>query len=576
MIVSVAAGQSATRADTLTINRWCRTAFDLLSANTDSANALSRQIVSQSQQIHYPYGLARGYALIGAVMRNQGTFDSAVYYAQKALPLFESQNRRDGIAHVYNLLAQTYKRMGDAQNVRLLTQKALQYADMARHFAFQSRNYSELSRAYNTLGISYRDLHKFDSARVNYLQAIAIETKYHPNPSYLPVSYANYGQILMDADRNFTLAIRFFKMAVPLYEQQHNLTGLEHAYRNLSWAYRQQGNQPAAMAAADKALALSRLVNDPHRLFNSLEAAYMAYRAAGNYAKAIGFLEEWKDREDSLMNVEKTRTIAMLEATYQFQRKEARIRQLAEENRRERRQMTYLTAGLCLLIFLFGGLFWQYQSIRSSRIRIRHQSDQMALMMKELHHRVKNNLAIVSSLLRLQSYQLTDERVAQAIRTGQQRVEAMALIHHRLYQTDNVTTVNMRDYLSDLANSLMQAYGYYPDEVDLHLDITKEWLEVDIAVPIGLIVNELVTNSFKHAYESVSRPMLRIRLHEQQGLFLEVQDNGPGIAPDDWEEHGQESFGKQLVASLCKQLSGVVEVRYQNGALFRMRFAEVN
>ena len=572
-IASPAQSVVKSEADTVRINRWWYVGLELLSINNDSAKAYSQKIIRQSRQINYPYGLARGYALAGAAMRNGGEFDSSIQYAQKALTIFETQARPEGIPNVYNLLALTYKRMGDAQRVKLLTQKALKYAYMARQSALKTHNYSELSRAYNTLGITYRDLNQSDSAKAYYLRAIAVENQHHPYPSYLPVCYANYGQILMDADKDFPKAIAYFQKAIPLYEKQRSVIGQEHVYRNLSWAYRQQGNHKMAIQAADRSLALGRIVDDPHRLFNSLQAAYLAYRDAGQFHKALAYLEEWKHREDSLVNVEKTRAIATLESSYESQKKEIRINQLAQENKGERRQMAFLTAGLVTVLLLLGILWWQYQNLRRSRFQIRQQADQLALMMKELHHRVKNNLAIVSSLLRLQANQLTDQRVIRVIQTSQQRVEAMALIHQRLYHTNNVTTVNIREYLTDLVHSLMEAYGYTSVDINLQIDITKEWLEVDIAMPLGLIVNELATNSFKHAYEFVDRPMLRISLHDKQGLVLEVQDNGPGVTSADWEKKGKRSFGKQLVASLCQQLAGIVEIKQQDGALFQMRFA---
>ncbi|AQG77947.1 sensor histidine kinase [Spirosoma montaniterrae] len=560
--------------DTTTINQWRQKTQYLLFRSNDSSFALGTQIIRHSKQLGYTKGVGWGYALIGTVYRNKGAFDSSLYYAQQALAIFDAQNQADGQANVYNLLALTYKRMGDAQKVKLLTHKAIQYSYLARDFAIKSRQYGELSRAYNTIGISYRDLKQFDSARVYYRRAIAVELQHQPSFSYLPVSYANYGQILMDADKRYDEAISYYKRAIPLYEKQGNWAGLEHVYRNLNVTFRLQKKYPQAIEAANESVAYGRAVNDPHRLFNSLQQSYLTYRAAGQYEQAIIHLEEWKQREDSLLSIEKTQTVAKLEAAYESEKKEARIRQLADEHRKNRQQMTILAVGILLLLILLGGLFGQYQILQQSRSKIRQQSDQMSLMMRELHHRVKNNLAIVSSLLRLQASQLSDERVAQAIRTGQQRVEAMSLIHQRLYQTETITTVNVRHYLTDLINSLVRAYGYNSDDIDLQLDIRREWLDVDVAVPLGLIVNELATNSFKHAFPQVNRPMLRLSLYEDNGLHLELQDNGPGISPGSWQESSEQSFGKQLVMSLCEQLTGVLQVKQQNGALFQMRFEE--
>ena len=283
--------------------------------------------------------------------------------------------------------------------------------------------------------------------------------------------------------------------------------------------------------------------------------------------------------KDSVFNATKSRQLTELETRYQTRQKEEDIKQLAADNARQKQQILAGAGGLITLSLLLGALYWLYNRVRQSRQKIQQQSDQMALMMKELHHRVKNNLAIVSSLLKLQSNRLDDEKAVQAVRVGQQRVEAMALIHQRLYQTDQVTTVNMREYLTDLAEGLMRAYGYQPDDFDLQLTIDKPELDVDVAMPLGLIVNELATNAFKYAYEQVKRPLLRIALlsdGKQPGITLEVQDNGPGIDLSDWQRMGnRSSFGKRLIASLSDQLDGQFELSKGNGTLFRLHIPEL-
>jgi two-component sensor histidine kinase len=195
----------------------------------------------------------------------------------------------------------------------------------------------------------------------------------------------------------------------------------------------------------------------------------------------------------------------------------------------------------------------------------------MALMMRELHHRVKNNLAVVSSLLKLQSTRLEDEKAVQAVRTGQQRVEAMSLIHQKLYQTDSVTRVNMRDYLQSLAGSLLIAYGYQPSEFDLRVETEIDEVDVDVAIPLGLIANELITNAFKYAYAGDQQPQLHICLRNHDGITLDVRDNGPGIPVTDWLHTDQKtSFGKRLIFMLTEQLEGKVELLQQNGTLIRL------
>jgi two-component sensor histidine kinase len=115
----------------------------------------------------------------------------------------------------------------------------------------------------------------------------------------------------------------------------------------------------------------------------------------------------------------------------------------------------------------------------------------------------------------------------------------------------------------------MSAYGYKSDEFDLIINIEKEQLDVDLAIPLGLVINELLTNSFKYAYENVERPLLKIDLKMDEGLTLEVQDNGPGIDMERWQK-AKDSFGKKLIAGLTKQIGGTFQLENQNGSYFKL------
>mgnify|MGYP003576633634 FL=1 len=214
-------------------------------------------------------------------------------------------------------------------------------------------------------------------------------------------------------------------------------------------------------------------------------------------------------------------------------------------------------------------MIWLYRRVNNQKQLITRQSQQMEVMMKELHHRVKNNLQIVSSLLSLQTYRMKDEESIAAIRESQQRVQAMSFIHQRLYKTDELTTVNVREYITDLTESLLASYGYDRDQFDLQITIENEMLDVDKALPIGLIVNEIVTNAFKYAYQDVTRPSLHIDCTEQGNeISLSIRDNGRGLDEKIWKQNGG-SFGKQLVHTLCRQLRAKQSLEVKNGTLFR-------
>ena len=196
---------------------------------------------------------------------------------------------------------------------------------------------------------------------------------------------------------------------------------------------------------------------------------------------------------------------------------------------------------------------------------------QIKLLMKELHHRVKNNLQIVSSLLSLQSFRITDKIAANAVREGQHRIEAMSMIHQRLYTHDNITEVNIKEYITDLSESLMLAYGYSRDNFVLKLHIENEMMNVDKAIPLSLIINELVTNAFKYAFSSIEKPTLTITLSKAKSdIQLFIADNGKGIDMQAWQTN--KGYGKELVQTFTKQLDGEMSVEVDNGTTFKISF----
>ena len=196
---------------------------------------------------------------------------------------------------------------------------------------------------------------------------------------------------------------------------------------------------------------------------------------------------------------------------------------------------------------------------------------QIKLLMKELHHRVKNNLQIVSSLLSLQSFRIKDKIAADAVREGQHRIEAMSLIHQRLYTHDNITEVNIKEYVTDLSESLMQAYGHNRNNFILTLNIENEMMDVDKAIPLSLIINELVTNAFKYAYTNIAKPVLTITLTKKQNdMQLFIADNGKGLDMEAWQNN--KGYGKELVQTFVKQLDGEITVKINNGTTFTITF----
>jgi two-component sensor histidine kinase len=194
------------------------------------------------------------------------------------------------------------------------------------------------------------------------------------------------------------------------------------------------------------------------------------------------------------------------------------------------------------------------------------------ILLQEVHHRVKNNLQVISSLINLQARQLSDPRARGALEECKTRVEAIALIHEKLYQSKDYARVPFSDYAKSLARGLFEASIPLPSSIALELDSDDFTLPVDRAIPCALVLNELLTNSLKHAFPGGRGGLLRVGLHERDGeVTLTVADDGVGM-PVEIEPAESSSLGMQLVATLSRQLDGKLELQRIPGTTVRVTF----
>lgn len=194
--------------------------------------------------------------------------------------------------------------------------------------------------------------------------------------------------------------------------------------------------------------------------------------------------------------------------------------------------------------------------------------DEKVLLLREIHHRVKNNLQIIISLTNLQMRTIDDPGIKQILAETRNRVRAMSLVHEKLYMSENLSSLDLADYTKFLASQLFSFYGVNHLRVTLHTDIEKIPLDIDTAIPLGLILNELISNALKHAFPNDRKGTVRITGHlAGEALMLTVSDDGAGFPPgSDWR--ATESLGLRLVTGLVDQLGGTIEKKDGAGTMF--------
>jgi two-component sensor histidine kinase len=189
---------------------------------------------------------------------------------------------------------------------------------------------------------------------------------------------------------------------------------------------------------------------------------------------------------------------------------------------------------------------------------------------KEIHHRIKNNLQVISSLLDLEADKFTDESVIEAFKESQNRVISMALVHEELYRSQDMESIDFSDYLIKLVNELSYSYVIEKESLQIKTDVETVFLDMDTAIPLGMIVNELISNSFKHAFSPRQKGEIHVNLSlDKEKLTLVVGDNGIGF-PENVNFRETDSLGLQLVTTLISQIGGIIELERDNGTRFRI------
>jgi len=194
------------------------------------------------------------------------------------------------------------------------------------------------------------------------------------------------------------------------------------------------------------------------------------------------------------------------------------------------------------------------------------------VLLKELHHRVKNNLQVISSLLAMQSDALTDAAAQRALEESQRRVQSMALIHERLNREENTEQLEFSEYAQALARELFYSYGMNSDKT-LRFDTHPVWLGLSQAIPCGLILNELVSNALKYAFgtKDAGEVLVGVSCDEHEMVRLTVADNGAGLPTGlDWRE--APSLGLRIVDILTRQIDGTIEYSTEDGTAFSLAF----
>ncbi len=539
---------------------------DLAFYHPDLSIALSsaQQSLQIALAIEAPALQAEALEEIGHIERRLGNNSLSLQAALRALQIYDSLGLEERKAASYGQLASNYLR---EENFSVAVEYLKKIEEIYEHSGDQVRYISTLLN----LGEAYRMAGHLDSAVV-YFQETLRHNNTLKHETIQGYGLGNLGMAYAAQNKSFE-AIMLLTEAVNLLKDLGDTYSTSVYVAELGKIYEHQGDWNAAEEKFREALNMATEAGLKEQIRDFSKLLFDGYEKMQDYQPALIYHKLFKTYQDSLVNKENIQAFERIKAGYEINQRESEIELLNVINTKQRHLSMVLAAGAFLLFFLVYLLYRGIRRIRKANVSLSDQKAviarreaEKALLLRELNHRVKNNLQMISGLLKLQSHELTGHPAMEAIMAGKDRVEALSLVHRKLYQQGPHTRVQAREYIEELVLGLFHSHGagFTPD-----FKIKDISINLDLAIPLALIVNELITNALKHAYIHVKHPELKVSLDiEKDHLCLQVADNGTGFSAG--ADKKNNSFGLKLIAALTKQLEGAVERLNINGTHWKV------
>lgn len=510
----------------------------------DSSIIYHKQAIAFCEQWGVEKTKANSLGTLAFIYLDQSKYEQALAMQLEALHTFEKMNNPEGISRSYQGIGEIYCEYLNKCDL------AISYYKKALKIKEKLESERGIAYVFRLLGGAYKKLSDVDSAYYYYEKTVTLAGKLDDN-RLLVDGYSAMAALAEKVGRSYEEQLALHLKYIQLAEETGRLDGLFVGYANLGNLYQKKGDFTKAIDYYNKAVSLAEAQQNYNSLQKTHYSRYLLFKdSLHDYVGALSALEAYLVAHDSVANAEKFKVAEDLSTQYETKKKETTIAEQQEAIRLGKIRL-WLIAAILVIALVAGGLLY-----RLTR-QLRQRNEEKEFLIKEIHHRVKNNLQVLSSLLHLQSRHINDETALDAIREGQNRVESMGLIHQKLYMGDNLAAVDMRDYVHNLGETLLDAYRLDGGRIHISSDIEPLQLDVDTAIPLGLIINELVTNSLKYAFPDERQGTITIRLwkNAEGKLCLKVADDGVGKSAVPALKNST-SFGSNLVEILSKKLKG--------------------
>lgn len=493
---------------------------------------------------------------LGYVYERRGELGKAFEYAMKTLRLGEKYQDKKAIAMAYSDISNLFWKQGKYD-------KGVEYGLKSIEI-FEKRGLYDLDFDFtlHVLGNSLVALQRYDEALACFTRSTVIGEKYgfynNLSDTYIALSEL-YSQIddFENAEKSGSEALKYAKLLqndfmivrslLALGKLKNQIDDFDSAITYLQSSIRTATND----------------FGDMYYLSLIYHELSKAYEGKNNSNASLQAFKKYHELTERVFNTEANQTIAQLQTAMEVNQKESMISLQTEKLKQQGIIQIFTLIITGLMVFFLFFLYRVFVRKKNYSMLLEKQNKEKEFLLKEIHHRVRNNLETISSLLSLQTEQVDNDEFREIMLESQNRVQSMGIIHQNLYQGENLAAIEMKNYFKNLGSYIIDSFDA-TDRISLECNMEPVELDVDRAIPIGLIVNELMTNSLKYAFPDGRKGKITISLSESNShLYLRMADNGIGM--DKNTKIKGTGFGTQLVKLLTQQLDGKMDLITQSG-----------
>ncbi len=493
---------------------------------------------------------------LGNIYNKTGQYDKGIEVILKAAKTFEETHKTLNLAQCYNLMGTIFRELGNYE-------KSIEYHNKTLLLQKSIDNKRGIITSYINLGNTYSNQKKYSEAINSYSLANEVNTEYRNRKKQAKIS-TNLGEVYLitknylDAEKEIDIALEIF-IDIGYHKEQAECLNL------LSEIYLKTGRMEKASAFLKKAATIAKQYNLSNELLINLQLSKDYYLLNAQEKNAIQCFQKIDSLKDSIFSRQKHREVTNINTKYETEKKEQQITLLEKDKKiqlteikQKAQQRNWLIGFFVAMLIVSLIIYYYYKRTKAAKIKIE-------TLQREIHHRVKNNLTIVKRMVGITQETVKDAKGQMDLIELSNRIAGMAQVHEQLYKKEDITNIDFKQYVNDLSKNITASFSQEDLVIEQQIE---EGINISFnkAVPLGLIINELLTNAYKYSGTKNIKAKVSIKVTKgNDNLMIKVADNGKGF-PDSLNLNSLTSYGLKLANGLTQQLNGTIKLYNAGGA----------